>query len=118
MHPTQLVLLLNAEGDMSADAVKTLLPHERDERRIITYAETGAPAVKRRGADASPVDWAGMADGVAQMIAVANAERAKSSGEVEYFVAGWAPLPAFVQLGFELGPWAGRQTIFNRRKDE
>jgi hypothetical protein len=118
MHPTQVVLLLNVEGDMSPEVVKPLLPHERDERRIITYSETGGPAVKRRGPDASPVDWAGVADGVAQMVSIANAERLKARSEVEYFVAGWAPLPVFVHLGFELGPWAGRQTVLNRRKDE
>lgn len=118
MHPTQVVLLLNVEGNMSPDVVKPLLPHERDERRIITYSETGAPAVKRRGPDASPVDWAGVAEGVVQMVASANAERVKARSAVEYFIAGWAPLPVFVHLGFELGPWAGRQTVLNRRKDE
>ncbi|HEV7486316.1 MAG TPA: SAVED domain-containing protein [Thermoanaerobaculia bacterium] len=99
------------------DAVKALLPDAREDRRIVAYSATSAPQIRRQGATATPVDWHGVASGVAQMVIRATDERAGISGDIETYVAGQAPLPAFVHLGFELGAWKGRQVILNRRKD-
>ncbi len=74
-----------------------------------------APRVVRQGSAKSPVDWDGVAGAIARL--VAEARESGASRDVEYYIAGRAPLPVFAQLGFELSAFTLPPTLLNRRKD-
>jgi hypothetical protein len=116
--PTQIVILLDAERMPPLEGVLAHVPHERAERLVLRYSDSGAPHVVRQGPDATPVDWDGVAEGVAALAARACEACANASSPVRFYISGRAPLPVFVHLGYELSAWGEAQTILNRRKDD
>ena len=116
-HPTQILLLLDAEPIPALEEITAQMPHERTERFVLRYSDTGAPPVVRHGPDATPIDWDGVAEGIATLAARAHDVCASAPSEVRFYISGRAPLPVFVHLGLELSAWSGAQTILNKRKD-
>jgi len=116
-HPTQILVLLDAESMPVLEEITACLPHEREERVILRYSEAGGPAVTRHGDEATPVDWNGVAASIAALSKRAREVCSKARTSVQVFIAGRAPLSAFVQLGYELSAWSEPQTLLNRRKD-
>lgn len=116
-YPTQILLILDAEPTPPLEEITSRLPHERAERFVLRYSDTGAPPIVRQGPDATPVDWDGVAEGVAALASRARDACASAPSEVRLYITGRAPLPAFVHLGFELSAWSEAPTILNKRKD-
>lgn len=65
----------------------------------------------------APLDFPALAQATARLAANAKAQRRSGGPPIHYLIKGLAPLPVFLHLGMELSPWAGRQTLLNRRKD-
>lgn len=116
-YPTQILVVLDAEPVPTLEEIVEHLPHEREDRVVLRYSDTGAPAVIRHGDSATPVDWDGVAEGIAALASRARGACGRATTAVQFFISGRAPLPAFAHLGFELSAWSEPQTLMNRRKD-
>lgn len=96
-YPIQVVVVLDVASVAEAE-ILPLLPDKRHDRIYLRLSHvTGRSPGDIKGAH----DWDGLARGVAQL---AEQARASCDGEhlVHLFVAGRAPLPLFVQLGYSL----------------
>ncbi len=67
-HPTQILFILNVDGDVSESEVLPLLTPNRYELLPFRLSDFGAVAVLREGGKRLPVDWDGHADAIERMI--------------------------------------------------
>jgi hypothetical protein len=109
------LVLLNLDDALDPDALAAFLPAGRPQMPALLATAFDAPRVVRQGGAKSPVNWDGVASAIAKL--VVEARQSAVGRDVEYFIAGRAPLPAFVHLGFELSAFSMPPTLLNRRKD-
>ncbi|SPP63954.1 hypothetical protein [Nitrospira lenta] len=117
-HPTQILFILNVDGDVSESEVLPLLTPNRYELLPFRLSDFGAVAVLREGGKRLPVDWDGHADAIERMISVARDKNRELGRPAEFYATGLAPLPLFAHLGCELSAWAAPLVLLNRRKAE
>jgi len=115
-YPTQVLFLLNAEGDhLEAE----IIPHVNPNRfQLIPcrLSDFQPPPVVREGGKRLQVDWDGCVDAMEQMISCGRENGAASGRPLEFYVAGLAPLPLFTSLGMKLSAWGPPVTFLNRRQ--
>jgi hypothetical protein len=112
--PVRLVVL-DLDDSLDLDSLASFLPGGRRQMPPLLASAFDAPRVVRQGGAKSPVDWDGVAGAIARL--VADARESGAGRDVEYYIAGRAPLPVFAQLGFELSAFTLPPTLLNRRKD-
>ena len=112
--PVRLIVL-DLDDSLDLDTLVSFLPGGRSQMSPLLVSAFDAPRVARQGSAKSPVDWDGVAGAIARL--VAEARESGASRDVEYYIAGRAPLPVFAQLGFELSAFTLPPTLLNRRKD-
>jgi hypothetical protein len=109
------LVVLDLDDTLDPIALAGFLPAGRPQLPPLLASAFGAPRVVRQGSGKSPVDWDGVAAAIVRLVTVAR--QGAEGREVEYFIAGRAPLPAFAQLGFEFSAFTYPPTLLNRRKD-
>ena len=97
-YPTQILVLLDAEQIPPVEEILAFIPHEREDRIILRYSEIGAPPVVRRGEQATPVDWDGVAGGVTVLVERARGMQPRNViGAL--FITGVLPCRSSCSLG-------------------
>src|SRR5262249_12042133 len=109
----QVLVLVDVDRDVVSDELTAIIPHEREERRIIRLTDIGAPRLDRRAPSPQPVDWSRLG------VAVESAgERVREIGasplSLDLYVGGFAPLPVFAHLGYAFPKFGGNQTVLHR----
>ena len=113
--PSVRLIVLDLDDTLDPVSLAAFLPAGRMQFAPLLASAFGAPRVVRQGSGKSPVDWDGLSGAITRL--VADARDSAGGREVEYFVAGRAPLPVFAQLGFEFSAFTFPPTLLNRRKD-
>jgi len=121
--PLQILLILDVNAIIRAQELtgaqgadrELLIPDRRLHRRVVSLSECGAPAPGADGAR-PPYDWGGIALGVERM-ATKVREWIEEFGKppADVYVAGKAPLPVFVHLGYALSKFMHRQAVLNQQ---
>lgn len=104
-HPAQFLILLDVDKAVDADAVSSLLPDQRSVRRVFTLTSFGLE--RRPGVPRDQLDWRRVSaalSGLDEELRTLWPE----AGDVEVFVAGFAPLSVFFALGVLLDPRGAR----------
>jgi hypothetical protein len=112
--PSVRLIVLDLDDTLDPVSLAAFLPAGRMQLAPLLASAFGAPRVVRQGSGKSPVDWGGVSAAIVGL--VAEARNSTGGREVEYFVAGRAPLPAFAHLGFEFSAFTFPPTLLNRRK--
>jgi hypothetical protein len=113
--PFVRLVVLDLDDTLDAASLAEFLPAGRMQLKPLLASAFGAPRVVRQGSAKSPVDWDGLSAAIVRV--VAEARDSAGGREVEYFIAGRAPLPVFAHLGFEFSAFGFPPTLLNRRKD-
>lgn len=103
--PIELLVILDADAQVSVDEFRHLLPNERRRHVELRLSQCGAPLPpKVLGKERPAPDWDALCPAVHQLGArvLAEIEKAEADAAVHLYVAGRAPLPLFLQLGHEL----------------
>ncbi len=111
-----LLLLDLAAPDTMADEEEVVahVPEEHRSRLLrIRATQYGARGSKT----GVPLDWQLCSDAIVKMVGHAREEAEQAGAEPCFYVAGWAALPLFAHLGWELSGWAD-VTLLNRRRDQ
>lgn len=110
----QVLIVVDLEGTFGEGELTSVLPHERDDRRVFALTAHGAPRIERQGPDAQPIDWLAIGHAVEE---VARLTRAAAEGhELHLYVGGQGPLPVFAHLGYSISKFTGRQSIIARKQ--
>lgn len=113
--PSVRLVVLDLDDTLDPVSLAAFLPAGRMQLPPLLASAFGAPRVVRQGSGKSPVDWDGVSAAIVRL--VVEARDSAGGREVEYFVAGRAPLPVFAHLGFEFSAFTFPPTLLNRRKD-
>src|SRR5687767_3040472 len=87
------LIVLDLDDTLDPAALAAFLPAGRMQLAPLLASAFGAPRVVRQGSGKSPVDWDGVSAAIVSL--VAEARNGAGGRDVEYFVAGRAPLPVF-----------------------
>lgn len=104
-QPTQFLILLDVDKAVDADALSGLLPDQRSVRHVVTLMGHGL--VRRPGVPRDQLDWRRITSALAGLDEELRALWPET-GDVEVFVAGFAPLSVFFALGVLLDPRGAR----------
>ena len=104
-HPTQFLILLDVDKAVDGDAVSALLPDQRSARHVLTVTHFGLQ--RRAGVPRDQLDWRRI---TAALAGLHDQLRAlwPEAGDVQVYVAGFAPLSVFFALGALLDSRAAR----------
>jgi hypothetical protein len=112
-RPLQLLVVLDLDAGQPIAELEKLLPDARADQQTLLASQFGAPRLRRRGPDAEPVPWSGVAGAIERL-----AEEARRLGDgraLSLYVAGQGPLAAFVHLGYAISKFTGEQAFIGRR---
>jgi len=116
LQPVQALLMLDVYEDQEGrlSTLEELLPHERLVRHRLRMSDVAPWGPKlRHPVDPVQIDWPRLGGAVQTLYSVLQERLADNTAPVHFYVAGFAPLPLFTQLGFLLSGWSPRVTIFN-----
>ena len=102
--PIELLVILDADAQVSVDELRHLLPNERRRHVELRLSQCGAPLPpKVLGKERPAPNWDALCPAVHRLGARVLEEIAKAEADavVHLYVAGRAPLPLFLQLGHE-----------------
>jgi hypothetical protein len=113
--PHQIVVLLDVAmvGD---DEVIPLLPKSYHARTILRLSEENHTKPIAPGAMKGPYDWDALGRAIENLAEKALSKSAQAGGRAVLYVAGRAPLPLFVQLGFSLNKFSGETWVLNSHR--
>lgn len=115
-YPTQVLFVLNAEGDYSDTELLSHVSPNRYEYVLYRLSDFEPPPVVREDGKRLQVDWDGLVDATERMISAARDRAHGIERPVEFYAAGLAPLPLFTYFGMELSAWGPPLVLLNRRK--
>ncbi|MCB9796308.1 MAG: hypothetical protein H6741_26740 [Alphaproteobacteria bacterium] len=120
MRAAQILVVLDVYStpfpldEVIAQVDKLGRPHER--RQIVRISEFNAPRVQHGQAKDS-FDWPGLRRAAHRMMSELTEGLPADGRPVDYVLCGFAPLPVFAQVGFELSRWRSELILVNRRPD-
>lgn len=109
-EPTRLLLILDAFAGVATDDWTTALPASPKPEHLLTLSALGVP----RCEVGAPPAWLELGAAVEKLAEAALTITSGTTGAVEFFVGGQAPLPLFAHLGFRLSRFTGKQTFLAR----
>lgn len=110
--PHQILLLLDY-AQVGDDEVLPLLTDKRRDRSLLRLSTTSRRKPDPPGAMKGPYDWDVLGRAVESLAATAQHQIEEAGGSAVLYVAGRAPLPLFVQLGYALNKFSGEAWVLN-----
>lgn len=110
--PHQILVLLDV-AHVGDDEVLPLLPDRRRDRSLLRLSTESRRKPDAPGAMRGPYDWEVLRRAVESLAEAARRLSEEAGGTTMLYVAGRAPLPLFVQLGYALNKFSGEAWVLN-----
>lgn len=110
--PLQIVVILDV-AQVQDDEVLPMLPDKRRPCEVVRLSTQSGLRPTAPGAMKGPYDWDRLGRTVEAIAEQVRTLGEKAGGSVVLYVAGRAPLPLFVQLGYSLTKFGGDTKVVN-----
>lgn len=112
MGPHQILVVLDV-AVVSDTEVLRLLPDRRRDRTLLRLSEVSHRKPDPPGGMKGPYDWGLLGSAVEKLAEKARNEFHAAGGDAVLYLAGRAPLPLFVQLGYALNKFIGDTRVLD-----
>jgi len=108
----QILLVVDIYPGVSEENLKTMLPAEREDRKILRLSKFGAPNLEPPP-NTTAVDWTAIGIAIEDAAKLVHELQDAHSGPTILYVAGKGPLAVFVHLGYLFTKSIQKVEVFN-----
>lgn len=111
-EPLQILVILDV-AQVAAEEVLPLLPQQQRNPEVLRLSAESGRQPMGPGAMRGPYDWDGLSQEVESLADKVRRASKEAEGTAVLYVAGRAPLPLFVQLGYSLSKHGTKTVVLN-----